>query len=419
MAGPMDSERFYLGSRVWYAICWSCMITVNLVFMVQVAGLDPLQMVLVGTVLELSVFVFEVPTGVVADVVSRRLSVIIGHAIMGLGFGMIVIWPSFEMILLSQVIWGFGYTFISGAYAAWLTSEIGVDRANATFLRGSQLGHLASFFGIVAAVALAHLSLAVPIAVGSAGLVVLAVAMAVWMREDNFSRAAGADRDSFAAMAETFKSGVGEIRGRPVLWLMFAITMVYGMFSEGIDRLFTPYLLEDFVFPDLGPLQPVTWWGIIAAVSSLLGYASTTYARRRVKLEDGGTLTRALAGCMLAISLLVLLLASISGFVAVLVCYWLIGALRSVYGPLMTAWLNRLLPEASRATLFSMFGQADALGQTFGGPIIGGLAKLLSISIALGVSALSLLPTLPLFRRLAVDLAADSADRFDSDTGPS
>jgi DHA3 family tetracycline resistance protein-like MFS transporter len=415
----MDSERFYLGSRVWYAICWSCMITVNLVFMVQVAGLDPLQMVLVGTVLELSVFVFEVPTGVVADVVSRRLSVIIGHAIMGLGFGMIVIWPSFEMILLSQVIWGFGYTFISGAYAAWLTSEIGVDRANATFLRGSQLGHLASFFGIVAAVALAHLSLAVPIAVGSAGLVVLAVAMAVWMREDNFSRAAGADRDSFAAMAETFKSGVGEIRGRPVLWLMFAITMVYGMFSEGIDRLFTPYLLEDFVFPDLGPLQPVTWWGIIAAVSSLLGYASTTYARRRVKLEDGGTLTRALAGCMLAISLLVLLLASISGFVAVLVCYWLIGALRSVYGPLMTAWLNRLLPEASRATLFSMFGQADALGQTFGGPIIGGLAKLLSISIALGVSALSLLPTLPLFRRLAVDLAADSADRFDSDTGPS
>ena len=85
----------------------------------------------------------------------------------------------------------------------------------------------------------------------------------------------------------------------------------------------------------------------------------------------------------------------------------------------MTAWLNRLLPEASRATMFSMFGQADALGQTFGGPIIGGLAKLLSISIALGVSALSLLPTLPLFRRLAVDLAADSADRFDSDTGPS
>ena len=54
--------------------------------MVEVAGLDPLQMVLVGTVLELSVFLFEIPTGVVADVVSRKLSVVIGHAMMGLGF---------------------------------------------------------------------------------------------------------------------------------------------------------------------------------------------------------------------------------------------------------------------------------------------------------------------------------------------
>jgi uncharacterized membrane protein YczE len=61
------------------------MVTVNLVFMVTVAGLDPLQMVLVGTALELSAFLFEIPTGVVADAVSRKVSVIIGHALIGLG----------------------------------------------------------------------------------------------------------------------------------------------------------------------------------------------------------------------------------------------------------------------------------------------------------------------------------------------
>lgn len=47
------------------------------------AGLDPLQLVLVGTALELSVLLLEVPTGVVADVVSRRLSIIVGHATTG------------------------------------------------------------------------------------------------------------------------------------------------------------------------------------------------------------------------------------------------------------------------------------------------------------------------------------------------
>ena len=77
--------------------------------MVEVAGLDPLQMVLVGTVLELSVFLFEIPTGVVADVVSRKLSVVVGHAMMGLGFLVLALWPTFTVILLSQVIWGVSF----------------------------------------------------------------------------------------------------------------------------------------------------------------------------------------------------------------------------------------------------------------------------------------------------------------------
>ena len=54
--------------------------------MATVVGLSPLQMVLVGTILEISAFVFEIPTGIVADLYSRRVSVIIGFALVGIGF---------------------------------------------------------------------------------------------------------------------------------------------------------------------------------------------------------------------------------------------------------------------------------------------------------------------------------------------
>jgi MFS family permease len=372
--------------------------------MVEVAGLDPLQMVLVGTALELAVFFFEVPTGVVADAVSRRLSVIIGHALVGVGFFIIVLMPTFPMIILSQVIWGFGYTFISGAYAAWLTSELGVSRANEAFLRGSQLSHAASFIGIALAVGLAHVALALPIAVGSIGLVLLALAMYMFMREDHFRPVATENRETWKAMRHVFLAGVAEIRLRPVLVLMLMITFVFGMFSEGIDRLFTPYLIEQFEFPELGELDSVVWWGIIAAMANLFGLAATTIARRRLDLEDQLKLTNVLSLCLLGISMLVLLLANLNGFALVLACYWLIGALRSAYGPIMTAWLNRLFPESSRATLFSIYGQADAVGQTAGGPVIGVLARQVGIAFALGVSALSLLPTLPLFNKMAKTL---------------
>ena len=380
------------------------MVTVNLVFMVEVAGLDPLQMVLVGTVLEASVFLFEIPTGVVADAVSRKRSVVIGHGMVGVGFLVLALFPSFAFILLSQVIWGVGWTFISGAYAAWLSEEVGVDRANEAFLRGSQVSHAAAFFGIGIAIALAHISLRLPIMVGAVGVIALAVAMHFLMRESEKASILGNERETWQVMKLTFLGGVGEIRSRPVLLIMLGITAVFGMFSEGIDRLFTPYLIESFEFPALGDLDSVTWWGIIAAVSSLVGLGTTTIARRKVDLSDQAKLTWVLGSLLVAISLLVLLIANSRGIMLVLVCYWLVGGLRSAYGPLVTAWLNRLLPDQSKATLFSMYGQSDALGQTVGGPFIGALAKYVSIAFALGTSAVVLLPSMPLYRIAAKGL---------------
>lgn len=377
------------------------MITVSLVFMVQVAGLDPLEMVLVGTVLELSVFLFEIPTGVVADAVSRRLSVIIGHALVGAGFAAMVLWPVFWVILLSQVVWGFGWTFISGAYPAWLTSELGVGRANEAFLKGAQLAHVGAFVGIALAIALAHVSLALPIVVGAAGIVALAIAMALLMREDHFEPAAGADRASWQAFGGVLSEGLAEVRGHPLLLLMLAVTAIFGAFSEGLDRLFTPFLIERFEFPPLGALDTVAWWGLIAAVSSIAGLVSTTIARRHLDMGRQQRLTGVLAGCVAGISVAVLVLASVPGFFAVLGCFWLVAALRSVYDPLMTAWLNRLLPESSRATLFSLFGQADAVGQVAGGPVLGYVARSFGISWALAASAVALLPALPLFLRMS------------------
>ena len=41
------------------------MVTVFMVYQVEVVRLDPLQLVLVGTALEVSAFIFEIPTGII------------------------------------------------------------------------------------------------------------------------------------------------------------------------------------------------------------------------------------------------------------------------------------------------------------------------------------------------------------------
>ena len=82
----LDAKFVYLTSSFMAGFILSIVFAANQLYRVQTVGLDPLQLVLVGTTLEVTAFLFEIPTGVVADVYSRRLSVVIGTFLFGLGF---------------------------------------------------------------------------------------------------------------------------------------------------------------------------------------------------------------------------------------------------------------------------------------------------------------------------------------------
>src|SRR5438067_2946889 len=88
--------RFCLALPAWVVVA---------VYLVRVAKLDPLELVLMGTVMEAAVFAFEVPTGVVADLVSRRLSFAVGWLLQGGGWALAGATKNFELILLAWVIW--------------------------------------------------------------------------------------------------------------------------------------------------------------------------------------------------------------------------------------------------------------------------------------------------------------------------
>ena len=82
----LNARFVYLFIEFSASAFFSMMFVVTSLYEATVAGLTPVQLILVGTALEVSAFVFEVPTGIVADVYSRKLSIIIGYILMGIGF---------------------------------------------------------------------------------------------------------------------------------------------------------------------------------------------------------------------------------------------------------------------------------------------------------------------------------------------
>jgi DHA3 family tetracycline resistance protein-like MFS transporter len=398
----------YLAMRLASGFCFSLIFTASALYQVTVAHLTPLQLVLIGTGLEATIFLFEIPTGVVADVYSRKLSIVSGTLIIGLGFTLEGSIPQFWAILLGQMLWGLGYTFTSGATQAWLTDEIGEAAANRALLRGGQVDTVGNLFGVGAAVLIGGLAVNLPIIAGGLLLVLQALALALWMPETGFHPLPREDRNTWQHLSATFRRGLGMVRQRPALWLIFAIGLFYGLYSEGYDRLWPKHLLDNIGLPESIPLTPIAWFGLINIIGMFLSIAVTELARRRVQTGDPRSVRRALTGLtgLIIAGLLAFAWASLLppgvGFVAALLAMWMVDVTRGVVGPLYEAWVNQRLDASVRATILSMSGQVDAIGQVAGGPLVGVVGNT-SVRLALTMSAGLLCPAAILARHAAQD----------------
>ncbi len=394
-----DAYKLYLLMMALQAVALTTVFTVNLVYHVVQVGLNPLQLVLVGTTLELTALLLEIPTGVVADVYSRRLSIILGFLLLGCGFLVEGALPYFETLLLAQLIMGAGYTFLSGATSAWIVDEIGQERAAAAFLRASQLAQVASFFAIFLSVALASHSLQSAILFGGALLLALAALLALIMPEAGFQRQPVVAGSSVSELFLTLRAGIALIRARRILALILLVTAIHGAFSEGYDRLWTALLLEQFTLPPLGELDEIVWFGIISAVSMPLSLAATELLRRRLDLSDSRQVSLALMGVYSLMIGSVLLFTLGGSLPLALLGLWLTNAARSVRNPLMETWINQHTESDVRATVLSVQGGADAFGQIAGGPAVGAFGLLTTVRAAISASALMLLPLLLVIRQ--------------------
>jgi DHA3 family tetracycline resistance protein-like MFS transporter len=392
-----NAYTVYLISQGASSLFFSMIFTVNLVYQATMAHLNPLQLVLVGTVLETTAFLFEIPTGVVADVYGRRLSIIIGLFLIGLGFVVEGSIPRFETILLAQVLWGIGYTFTSGATEAWISDEIGEANVGRAYLRAAQFGQISDLIGIGASVMLASIRINLPIVLGGVLLSGLGGFLLLFMPEHGFTPLLGKDRASWQQMAHTLRGGMQMMQRRPALFTILSIIAIYGAFSEGFDRLWTPHLLDNFTLPALGQFQPVVWFGIIRAGGTLLTVAVTEIARRRVDTNSHQSVAQALFAINSLLIAGVAAFGLANGFVIAFVVLLAVNPLRAMNAPIQTAWVNQRLDSNVRATVISMSSQADALGQIIGGPILGAIATALTTRVEMVAAAIVLSPVLLLY----------------------
>jgi DHA3 family tetracycline resistance protein-like MFS transporter len=385
----MEGGLSFLGTTIW---------VVGAVYYVLSVHMNPLQLVLVGTVLEVSYLIFQVPTGTFADTRSRRLSVLIGGFIISLcwvGEGLV---PLFVAIAVAEAFRGLGSAFFDGALEAWLADEMGEERFGQAMVRGTQISQVGAILGMPLGVALASIHLFLPMAVGGAVMLLFYLFLSLTMPESGFTPVRHENVSRLTVMRATLGKGVGLVRANVLLLAILAVAPIFGAFSEGFDRLWEAHFLKDIPFPHAGQLTPVVWFGIINVAVSLAGIAATQVVHRRVDTSSRGELGRTLLWLNGGLIVGVVAFGIAGNFFAAVAAFGAARVIRRLQYPLYTAWLNTTITEPGvRATVLSLQGGADALGQSAGGPLIGLVGTLFSLRAAITAAGLLLLPALPLY----------------------
>ena len=377
------------------ALIWG----VNTLFLLS-AGLSFLEVFIANAAFSAGMVVFEIPTGVVADTLGRRVSFLLSVSVLGVTtlmyVGLAQVEAGVVAFSLVSVLMGLGFTFYSGAMEAWL-----VDALHATgyhglldrvFARGQQITGAAMLVGTVGGGLLGQIDLSIPYVVRAVLLAAVFVVAYLVMHDIGFTPRRVTASELPGEVARNARAGVEfGWRQRSLRLLMLASAVQSGFMMWGFYAS-QPYLLE-LLDNDAVWIAGFVAAGVALATiagNQIVRFASRYCGRRTTLLVAAGAVeTCAAVGMGLTSSFWV-------AFPALL----LVMGSTGVTGPVHSAYHHQVVPSEQRATVVSFDSMLSSVGGVGGQIGLGVLGEARSIASAFVVGGLATAGALPLLARL-------------------
>ena len=411
-------QRTYLTLLLGNTLAASLIWGINTIFLLD-AGLSNLEAFAANAFFTAGMVLFEVPTGIVADTIGRRVSYLLGTlTLMASTFLYVLLWqigaPLWEWAIASMLL-GLGFTFFSGAVEAWLVDALTATdysgELETVFGRGQIVSGAAMLVGSVAGGFIARqTSLGVPFVLRGAILIAMFGTAFALMHDVGFTPEKGG-----RPLAEMRKIATNSIdygwRVPAVKWLM-----VESLFTGGVG-IYAFYALQPYLLELYGDPQAYQVAGLVAAIvagAQIAGGVAAPRIRRLFRRRTSALITT--AGLSVVALALIGLVESFWAVIGLIVAW---GLLFAATLPIRQTYLNGLIPSRQRATILSFDSMMSSTGGVWTQPLLGRAADAWgyapSYLIGAGISILAL-PCLALSRQQ--NALADTVDVADAEAVP-
>jgi MFS family permease len=391
-------QRVYLTLQLGNTLAASFIWGINTLFLLD-AGLSNLEAFAANAFFTAGMVLFEVPTGVVADIWGRRVSYLLGTVTLaGSTFLYWLLWvmsaPFWPWAIVSMLL-GLGFTFFSGAVEAWLVDALHFARYEGTLEsvmgKGQMVSGAAMLGGSVLGGVIAQATnLGVPFLMRVGVLGAMFFVAARMMKDLGFTPEPSASplRDVKTLFHESVDYG---LRNPPVRWMMLAAP-----FASGVG-IYTFYALQPYLLELWGNPKAYSVAGLAAAIvagAQIVGGYLAPFFRKLFRKRTSALIlaTFATAGVLAALGLT-------NSFWVALVLLTLWAMIFAAEMPIRQAYLNDMIPSRQRATVLSFDSLMGSSGGVVIQPVLGKVADVYSYSTSLVTGALIQLAAAPFLLR--------------------
>lgn len=351
------------------ALRWMLLIMPVVIPFFQENGLDMQQILFLQAAFSISLILFEVPSGYIADVIGRKFTLVIGNIIVTIAFAFYAYAYSFNNFIIVEILLGVGTSLISGADSALLYDTLLELKKEETYAKyAGRLSSVANFSeGIAALIGgeLALISLRTPLYV-EAILVVFSIPVALSLVEPTRHKAEQKENSfkSILRIVQYALHGHAEIK-----WLILYSSLV-GLSTFTIVWFVQPYLQA----ADL----PLRYFGVAWAV---LQFSVGIFALLAYRIERLLGRKKSLIALILMSSAAYMLLSQFQSLWAMPIIF-IFYLVRGINGPVLNDYLNRVVTSDIRATVLSVKSLIGRLMFVILGPIIGWVNDAYSLGTA-------------------------------------
>ena len=400
----------YLSVYTLFTLASSLIWAINTIFLIRDGGLTIFEVMIVNAMFTVGQMIFEVPTGVVADTIGRKASLLLCMFTLMVSTLLYVVTPAWDLgmagFIVASVLLGLGFTFETGALDAWLVDALdatGYERPKEkVFSWGMMAASTGMLVGSLLGGFLGQLGLAWPY-VARAGLLVIAfVATAVLITDVGFVPRPLKISTFGDETRKVFHAGVSYGWHSPVIR-----PLLWGSGLTGVFFIYAFYSWQPYVLDLLG--RDYVWLlGVVTAGFSLAGILGNSLVGRIMRegearrkpwrvLASTGWVTAGLAFGIAAVGPL----SGGPGVVpaAIAITLWLIfGVMYGISMPIRMSYLNAYIPSAQRATVLSLDSFFMDAGGAVGQPALGYISQRVSIPVGWFVGGAFLLSAPLLYR---------------------